>query len=102
MSRHGLADIDMTHAVWSLLAQLAGQHVEGFGAWMRVHRRPGPGRPTRIVDAQQILRRSNWGHGPDLDNLASLARPAAPRTKLETPDLARGVSSHRPWPRGPL
>jgi Tripartite tricarboxylate transporter family receptor len=67
MPRHGLASLDMAHAVRSPLAQPAGQHVEGLRAGVRMHRRLGLGWTTGMVDAQQILGRSDRGHRPNLD-----------------------------------
>src|SRR5674476_89930 len=89
MSKHGLAGVDMAHAMRRLLAQLAGEHVEGFGTRMSMHWRLDPWRSARLVDAQQILRRSDWGHGPDLGHLAATWRRSTLRTEREEPNLAR-------------
>ncbi len=90
MSRHGLASLSMTHAVRSLLAQPPGQYVKGFGAGMRVYRCLDPGRPARVVDAQEILGCGDRGYGTDLGDPVSAPRGAALGTERKKPDLACG------------
>src|SRR5882757_6201577 len=89
MSNHRLAGLDVGHTMRSLLIQPAGQHVEGFGARMRMHRRLDPRRSTRVVDAQQILGRSDWGHGSNLGHLTGTWRRSTLWTEREEPNLAR-------------
>jgi len=81
--------INMAHTMRTLLAQLSCQHVECFGAGMRVHRRLAPRRSPRVVNAQQILGGGNQRHRPDLGYDAAAQRWLAFRTEREEPNLSR-------------
>jgi hypothetical protein len=51
---------NVADAVRSLLAELPRQDIESFTTRMRMYLRPGAGWPASIVDAQQILWRTDW------------------------------------------
>lgn len=70
-------------------------------------RRFGLGRPCRIIDAQQIFRRCDWGHRPDLGNLGPTGAAPSFGPSVNSHTLPATSAASRPqlrvivtgWPR---
>ena len=56
MTRLGLARSDTLYPMGSMAACLPSEHVERFGARMRMHRRDAARRAAGFIDPKEILR----------------------------------------------
>src|SRR5690606_3168022 len=98
MSRLWLAGFDNDRAVMATDALLASQYEERLGARMAVNRGNAAGRATGLVDAKEILLRSDARYRPDLGHPGAAARRCPCSAEREQPDLPVGFRHERPGP----
>src|SRR5690606_38239590 len=96
MSRLWLAGFDDDRAVMATDALLASQYEERLGARMAVNRGNAAGRATGLVDAKEILLRSDARYRPDLGHLDAATRRDPCSAEREQPDLPVGFRHERP------